>query len=251
MIRNILVDSSTKPTSSKERYGESTAAWAMWSSTTMNEPPITCGINYFKHNGPNKTFYEGIIRALEQCMEYCWNDEVIFKGDCQLVIQQLNKECKVVQLDKQYRQVIALVSKYEERQNARTGRSGAVSAQSAATVALKGGEENTMARVVGLAFSLMVAGLTAWVGWGWSQVYVNYVRGKEDYAPLFYMGDSVNRSMLSGLAALLGFTLGSLVYPYLVRVPWGFRGVGMLAHYPYWYWMAVLGRLRCWHGNSS
>jgi uncharacterized protein YacL len=58
----------------------------------------------------------------------------------------------------------------------------------------------------------MVAGLTAWVGWGWSQVYVNYVRGKEDYAPLFYMGDSVNRSMLSGLAALLGFTLGSLIY---------------------------------------
>ncbi len=69
-----------------------------------------------------------------------------------------------------------------------------------------------MARVVGLAFSLIVAGLTAWVGWGWSQVYVDYVRGDEDYTPLFYMGDSVNRSMLSGLAGLLGFTLGSLIY---------------------------------------
>ena len=69
-----------------------------------------------------------------------------------------------------------------------------------------------MARVVGLAFSLIVAGLTAWVGWGWSQVYVDYVRGEEEFTPLFYMGDSVNRAMLSGLAALLGFTLGSLIY---------------------------------------
>ena len=117
MIINILVDSSTKATSSKQRSGESTAAWAMWNSPTMNEPPIRCGISYFKHNGPNKTFYEGIIRALEQCLEYCWNDEVIIKGDCQLVIQQLNKECKVVELAMQYRQVQALVSKYEKKQN--------------------------------------------------------------------------------------------------------------------------------------
>ncbi|MFC2017148.1 reverse transcriptase-like protein [Chloroflexota bacterium] len=117
MVINILVDSSTKPTSLRQRYGESTAAWAMWNSATMNEPPIRCGINYFKHNGPNKTFYEGIIRALEQCLDYCRNDEVIIKGDCQCVIQQLNKEWKVVELEIQYRQVKALVSKYEKKQN--------------------------------------------------------------------------------------------------------------------------------------
>jgi ribonuclease HI len=117
MIINILVDSSTKPTSSKDRYGESTAAWAMWNSAKLNEPPIRCGINYFKNNGPNKTFYEGIIRALDQCLNYCRNVEVVIKGDCEPVIKQLNKEWKVVDLDMQYRQVQALVSKYEKKQN--------------------------------------------------------------------------------------------------------------------------------------
>jgi len=117
MIINILVDSSTKGTSPKQKYGESTAAWAMWNSATINKPPTRCGINYFNHNGPNRTFYEGIIRALEQCLDYCWSDEVIIKGDCQLVIQQLNKECKVVELDMLYRQVQALVSKYEKKKN--------------------------------------------------------------------------------------------------------------------------------------
>jgi len=87
LIINILVDSSTKPTSQKQRSGESIAAWAMWNNATMSGAPIRCGVHYFNHNGPNKTFYEGIIRSLEQCLEYCWNDEVIIKGDCQLVIQ--------------------------------------------------------------------------------------------------------------------------------------------------------------------
>jgi ribonuclease HI len=117
MIKTILVDSSTKPISPEIKPGESVAAWAMWNSETMNDSPILCGISYFKQNGPNKTFYEGIIRALEQCMEYCWNDEVIIKGDCQPVIKQLNKEWKVVALDMQYRQVQGLVSKYEKKQN--------------------------------------------------------------------------------------------------------------------------------------
>ncbi|MDH4180038.1 MAG: TRAM domain-containing protein [Armatimonadota bacterium] len=69
-----------------------------------------------------------------------------------------------------------------------------------------------MARVIGLAFSLIVAGLTAWVGWGWSELYVAYVRGDEDFTPIFYLGDHASQIVLSCLAALLGFTLGSLVY---------------------------------------
>ncbi|MHC5057968.1 MAG: hypothetical protein ACYTKD_25165, partial [Planctomycetota bacterium] len=68
-----------------------------------------------------------------------------------------------------------------------------------------------MARVIGLAFSLIVAGLTAWVGWGWSELYVAYVRGNEDFTPIFYLGDHASQIVLSCLAALLGFTLGSLV----------------------------------------
>ena len=50
MVVNILVDSATKPTSPKQKSGESTAAWAMWNSATMHEPPIRCGISYFNHN---------------------------------------------------------------------------------------------------------------------------------------------------------------------------------------------------------
>lgn len=113
----ILVDSSTKPSSSKRRYGESVAAWAIWNCAKMNESPIRCAFHYFNDNGPNKTFYEGIIRALEQCLEICINDEVIIKGDCQHVIKQLNNEIKVQILDMQYRQVKFLVSKYEEKGN--------------------------------------------------------------------------------------------------------------------------------------
>ena len=113
----ILIDSSTKPSSSKRRYGESIAAWAIWNYANMNEPPIRCAFHYFRDNGPNRTFYEGIIRALEQCLEICWKDEVIIKGDCQHVIKQLNDEIKAQILDMQYRQVKALVSKYEAKGN--------------------------------------------------------------------------------------------------------------------------------------
>jgi uncharacterized protein YacL len=69
-----------------------------------------------------------------------------------------------------------------------------------------------MARVIGLAFSLIVAGLAGWVAWGWSRFYVDYVRGEESYTPIFYLGDDTSRMILSGLAALLAFTLGSLIY---------------------------------------
>jgi uncharacterized protein YacL len=69
-----------------------------------------------------------------------------------------------------------------------------------------------MARVIGLAFSLIVAGLAGWVAWGWSRFYVDYVRGVESYTPIFYLGDDTSRMILSALAALLAFTLGSLIY---------------------------------------
>jgi uncharacterized protein YacL len=69
-----------------------------------------------------------------------------------------------------------------------------------------------MARVIGLVFSLIVAGLAGWVAWGWSKFYVDYVRGEEEYTPIFYIGDDTSRMVLSALAALLAFTLGSLIY---------------------------------------
>ena len=69
-----------------------------------------------------------------------------------------------------------------------------------------------MARVIGLLFSLIVAALTAWVGWGWSELYVQYIRGAEEFKPVFYFGDLTSRIVLSALATASGFTLASLIY---------------------------------------
>ena len=68
-----------------------------------------------------------------------------------------------------------------------------------------------MARAVGLLFSLVVAGLAAWVSWGWSELYVEYITGPEGWEPPFYLPGAA-RTILTGVGMLLGFTLASLVY---------------------------------------
>jgi len=110
---NIYVDSSTKRTKLGNRYGESVAAWGAWWDGTFNEKPIRCGIHYFRYEGPNRVFYEGIIRALEQCMSLIWADECIVWGDCELVIKQLRGEWEVGQMKKYFKQVQALKRKYK------------------------------------------------------------------------------------------------------------------------------------------
>jgi len=69
-----------------------------------------------------------------------------------------------------------------------------------------------MLRLIGLLFSLTVAGLLAWMGWEWSGVYIEYIRGVEDYRPVLYLGDTAYRVVLSVIGTALGFTLASLVY---------------------------------------
>ena len=109
----VFVDSSTKKSSNKNKYGESVAAWGAWWDKTFHEKPVRCGIHYFKYEGPNKCFYEGIIRALEQCMPLIWEDnEIIVSGDCKPVIEQLNGERKVGDMRKYFNQVQGIKNKY-------------------------------------------------------------------------------------------------------------------------------------------
>lgn len=54
--------------------------------------PLRSGVHYFRYEGPNKTFYEGIIRALEGCLDLAARDDVsqlVICGDCQPVLRQL------------------------------------------------------------------------------------------------------------------------------------------------------------------
>ncbi len=69
-----------------------------------------------------------------------------------------------------------------------------------------------MARLIGLLFSLTVAGLSGWIAWAWSVLYVEYIRGAEDFSPVFYLGDGASKIVLTILCSALGFTLASLVY---------------------------------------
>lgn len=112
----IYVDSSTKGTGGT-RWGESVAAWAAWWKGTTSQKPARGGVHYFRHSGPNVTFYEGIIRALESCLGFIYNgpddpDDVAVFGDCSPVIAQLRGERQVGQMAKYHRQVMALARKY-------------------------------------------------------------------------------------------------------------------------------------------
>lgn len=110
----IYIDSSTKRTNKDNKYGESIAAWGLWNN---NSGPYRCGINYFKYGGPNKTFYQGVIRALEQCLDFCWEDHVIVCGDCIPVIEQLTGERFVNVMRSEYSQTQALIKKYRGKNN--------------------------------------------------------------------------------------------------------------------------------------
>jgi len=118
MELHILIDSSTKRTSKTDKYGESTAAWAAWWRDELKkEKPIRCGIHYLRREGPNKIFYEGIIRALEQCLDLCWDDNIFIWGDCMAVIDQLNGKRNIDWMRSKNNQVKALIKKYEQKNN--------------------------------------------------------------------------------------------------------------------------------------
>ncbi len=107
----ILLDSSTKPRETK--WGESVAAWSAWWGESETNRPIRVGIYYFFKDGPNVTFYKGVIGALQQCKELVNRyDEVVLYGDCDLVIKQINNEWNHKELTKYFNQVSILREQY-------------------------------------------------------------------------------------------------------------------------------------------
>jgi ribonuclease HI len=86
-----LVDSSTIRASSTSKYGESIVAWTARWNTSSNPIVARAGVEYMPHEGPNKAFYDGVIRCLQSCYHMCYpNDEMVIYGDCLLVINQIN-----------------------------------------------------------------------------------------------------------------------------------------------------------------
>lgn len=107
----ILIDTTTRGTK-KSRYGESTACWCAFKDKITGRP-FRAGFIYNEYDGPNKIFYEGIIRALEICLSIYLRDcTVIVKGDNLFVINQLKQKIGHRELERYYNQVKALEFKY-------------------------------------------------------------------------------------------------------------------------------------------
>jgi ribonuclease HI len=110
----ILIDSSTKATKESKR-GPSTVCWAAYLGR-LEGAPLRVGLLCLNYDeGPNRAFYIGVIRALEDCFIIGDKDCVFeIKGDCKCVIDQLTASMNVDKLDVFYRQVKKLEGKYKE-----------------------------------------------------------------------------------------------------------------------------------------
>jgi len=70
--------------------------------------PKRSGLIYSDFEGPNKIFYDGIIRALDSCMYLVKKEKIeqlIIVGDCEPVIMQLVGKRRIGELKKFYNQV--------------------------------------------------------------------------------------------------------------------------------------------------
>lgn len=106
----VLIDSSTKK---GKNWGESTIAWAAWWNK-IDGMPFRAAAYYLKKEGPNKSFYDGVIRILDTLWYCCYKeDKLIIHGDCLLVINHINaKKHNGVMLMPFYRQVKKLERNY-------------------------------------------------------------------------------------------------------------------------------------------
>jgi ribonuclease HI len=115
---HILIDSSTKPSSKTSKYGESAACWAIYPSE-ITSPPEYVGLIYRPKEGPNKIFYIGVIRALEELFESQYvKYSLKIRGDCQPVIDQLNGKWRAVGMKSLYDQVKSLEKKIMKEKGA-------------------------------------------------------------------------------------------------------------------------------------
>jgi ribonuclease HI len=114
----ILVDSSTKPSSKTSKYGESAAFWAIYMSEIASLPEYV-GLVYRQKEGPNTIFYIGIIRALEELVESQYVEFLLkIRGDCQPVIDQLNGKWRAVEMKPFYDQFKSLEEKIRKYKRA-------------------------------------------------------------------------------------------------------------------------------------
>jgi len=115
---HILVDSSTKPSSKTSKYGESSACWAIYTNGKITTPEFV-GLIYRPKEGPNKIFYIGVIRALEELLESQYVEYLLkIRGDCQPVIDQLNGKWRAVEMKPLYDQVKSLEKKIKKEKRA-------------------------------------------------------------------------------------------------------------------------------------
>ncbi len=114
----ILVDSSTIASSKTSKYGESAACWAIYTSENILTPEYV-GLAYRPKEGPNKIFYVGIIRALEELLASPYIEYSLkIKGDCQPVIDQLNGKRGIAEMKPLYDQVKSLEKKIKKEKRA-------------------------------------------------------------------------------------------------------------------------------------
>jgi ribonuclease HI len=79
--------------------------------------PKRSGLIYSDYEGPNKIFYDGIIRALDSCMYLVKQETItqaIILGDCQPVINQLLHKRRINKLEKLYKQVKHYETEYRK-----------------------------------------------------------------------------------------------------------------------------------------
>jgi hypothetical protein len=110
----VLIDSSTKG-SKESKCGKSTLCWAVFANS-LEGVPLRVGLLCLNYDeGPNKAFYIGVIRALEDCL-FMGDADCIFeiRGDCKCVIDQLAGSMEVDKLKVFHKQVKKLEDKYSE-----------------------------------------------------------------------------------------------------------------------------------------
>ncbi len=86
-------------------------------TNTEKAKPIRSGAIYCDYEGPNKIFYDGIIRSLDGCLFLTKRHsplKVIVIGDCEPVIKQLKNQWQSKKMKSFYLQTKGIEKKYKD-----------------------------------------------------------------------------------------------------------------------------------------
>lgn len=114
----ILIDSSTDKTKENNRIvsncGKASAFWCAYRDE-IEGIPCRAGFTYNDYLGPNKIFFDGVIRALEACYYMVQGDcELKVLGDCVPVLKILKRENQARKLKPFFNQTKELERRYKE-----------------------------------------------------------------------------------------------------------------------------------------